>query len=309
MIQKSSWGAALVLTLLCGTAYSAPVADGVSARAFVAVADTPAPAAAGANQKAGSEFKDCPMCPVMIVVPAGKFTMGSPNNESGRVATEGPQHVVTIAKAFGLGKYEVTFDEWEACVAEKKCNRLDDSGFGRGRRPVINVSYEDSGYYIAWLSEKTGQKYRLPTEAEWEYAARAGSDKSRFWNNASEACQYANVFNASTLVKYKDADRSVFRCEDGFTETAPVGKFKPNRFGLHDMLGNVWEWVQDCWNPSYAGAPADGSLWDTGECTKRVVRGGGWYYGPSNVRLARRVQTAPTRRSNDLGFRVMRVMQ
>jgi len=235
--------------------------------------------------------------------------MGSPIDESGRVATEGPQHVVTIARPFAVGKYEVAFDEWEACVADRKCNRLDDSGFGRGRRPVINASYEDAGYYIAWLSAKTGQKYRLLTESEWEYAARAGSDKSRYWNSSAEACQFANVFNPSTLAKYKDAERSVFRCEDGFVETAPVGNFKANGFGLHDMLGNVWEWVQDCWNPSYTGAPVDGSLWDTGECTKRVVRGGGWYYGPNNVRLARRVQTAPARRSNDLGFRVMRTLQ
>ena len=307
MNRKKSWGSALLLPVVCVSAHAATVPDGNSPRAFVVVADTPAAASPTAATKPGTEFRDCAACPPMIVVPPGKFTMGSPDKESGRLATEGPQHVVTIERAFALGKYEVTFDEWEQCVADRKCTRLEDSGFGRGRRPVINVSYEDAGYYILWLSEKTNQKYRLPTEAEWEYAARAGSDKPRFWGNSNEtACQYANVFTAKTMAKYKDADRTSFRCDDGYVETAPVGKFKPNQFGLHDMLGNVWEWVQDCWNASYAGAPADGSLWNTGECTKRVVRGGGWYYGPSNVRAARRVQTAPTRRSHDLGFRVAR---
>ena len=311
MIRTASWGgAALIVAFLSGAAHSAGGADGVAPRSFVALAgEAPAAAAPTAATKPGTEFKDCAACPPMIVIPAGKFSMGSTEKESGRVATEGPQHVVTIARPFALGKYEVTFDDWEACVADKRCNRLDDSGFGRGKRPVINVAYEDAGYYIIWLSEKTGQKYRLPTEAEWEYAARAGSDAPRFWGGANDhACQYANVFTAKTMAKYKDADRSAFKCDDGYVETAPVGKFKPNAFGLHDMLGNVWEWVQDCWNASYVGAPADGSLWDTGECTKRVVRGGGWYYGPSNVRAARRVQTAPTRRSNDLGFRVARAL-
>ena len=294
MIRKPSLRLALTLALLACAAHQA-------------IAQAPPAASPPANLKPGSEFKDCPTCPPMIVVPPGRFVMGSPSDERGRAETEGPQHVVTIERPFAVGKYEITFDDWEACVADRRCARQDDSGFGRGQRPVINVSYEDTSLFVAWLSEKTGRKYRLLTEAEWEYAARAGSDKSRYWGNSTEdACHYANVFTKATIAKYKDADRAVFPCDDGFIETAPVGKFKPNRFGLHDMLGNVWEWVDDCWNASYAGAPGDGSAWKTGECFRRVVRGGGWYYGPRNVRLAKRLPTAPTKRSHDLGFRVAR---
>ena len=254
-----------------------------------------------------SEFKDCPVCPTMVVVPAGKFTMGSPDSEVGRVDNEGPVHLVTLARPFAAGKFEVTFDEWDACVADKGCPRADDSGFGRGRRPVINVSYENIGRYLAWLSDKSQKKYRLLSEAEWEYAARAGSSQSRFWGDAANvACQYANVFNPSTRKKYKDADRQAFPCEDRYIETAPVGSFKPNAFGLHDTLGNVWEWVEDCWNPSYEGAPADGSAWMTGDCAKHVLRGGGYYYGPRNVRAAKRLKNESTNRGNDVGFRVAR---
>jgi formylglycine-generating enzyme required for sulfatase activity len=174
---------------------------------------------------------------------------------------------------------------------------------------VINVSYEEATRYLAWLSEKTNKKYRLLSEAEWEYAARAGSDKVRFWGNAPEqACRYANVFNPATKTKYKASDLQAFSCNDGYIETAPVGSFKPNAFGLHDMLGNVWEWVEDCWNPRYAGAPADGSVWNAGDCSKRVLRGGGWYFGPRNVRLAKRLKNEPTKRGHDLGFRVARAL-
>ena len=292
MTRKSPWGPALMLALLSGAAQHAIAQEGKST---------------ATNSKPGSEFKDCPTCPPMIVVPPGRFVMGSPADESGHIATEAPQHVVTIDRAFAVGKYEITFDDWEACVSDRRCARLADSGFGRGRRPVINVSYEDTMPYLAWLSEKTNRKYRLLTEAEWEYAARAGSDKTRFWGNSpDQACKFANVFNPATMAKYKDSDRVAFRCDDGYVETAPVGSLKPNGFGLYDMLGNVWEWVDDCWNISYGGAPSDGSAWNTGDCAKRVVRGGGWYYGPRNVRAAKRLPTAPVQRSHDLGFRVAR---
>ena len=264
-------------------------------------------AAAAAGLKPGSEFRDCASCPPMIVVPPGKFVMGSPPTESGRVDNEEPTHAVTIGSAFAIGKYEITFDEWDACAADRACPRADDSGFGRGRRPVINMSYDSAMKYVAWLSDKTKKQYRLPSEAEWEYAARAGSTESRFWGkSADQACQYANVFNPKTKEKYKDSDRGAFACEDGFMETAPVGSFKPNAFGLYDMLGNAWEWVGDCWNGTYAGAPADGSVWAAGDCTKRVLRGGGWYFGPRNVRAAKRLKNWATRSGHDLGFRVAR---
>ena len=306
MTRKPTSMLALMLTLLAGAAQPAIAREGLSQKAFVATAAESATITA-ANAKPGSEFKDCDQCPPMIVVPAGKFVMGSPATEAGHIATEAPQHHVTIDRPFAVGKYEITFADWEACVTDRRCARLEDSGFGRGRRPVINVSYDDAKRYVAWLSEKTNWKYRLLTETEWEYAARAGSDKARYWGDSlDEACQFANVFNPTTKGKYKDAERKSFPCNDGQVETAPVGSFKPNRFGLHDMLGNVWEWVEDCWNDSYAGAPSNASAWTTGNCSRRVVRGGGWYYGPRNVRSAKRLPTAPVQRSHDLGFRVAR---
>jgi formylglycine-generating enzyme required for sulfatase activity len=304
----------LGLTLLHGVAQLAIARESRTVLALPQAALAPlaaestSPPGAG-DLKPGSEFKDCAQCPSMVVVPSGSFTMGAPSTEPGRVDNEGPQHVVTIAQPFAVGKYEVTFDEWDACVADRACARTDDSGFGRGRRPVINVSYENVKGYLGWLSDKTKKKYRLLSEAEWEYAARAGSDKSRFWgDSADSACQYANVFNQATRAKYKESDRTVFKCNDGYVETAPVGSFKPNKFGLYDTLGNVWEWVEDCWNASYTGAPADGTAWNTGDCSKHVLRGGGWYFGPSNVRLAKRLKNEPTKRGHDLGFRVARAL-
>ena len=301
MIRITAWGVLLVLTLLSGAAQPAsPVAT--------PAAETPSPITA-AGLKPGSEFKDCAACPPMVVVPSGRFVMGSPSSEKGHLDNEEPPHVVTIARAFAVGKYEITFEDWEACVTDRGCARADDSGFGRGRRPVINVSHENAVGYVAWLSEKTKNKYRLLTEAEWEYAARAGSDKARFWGSSPDrACQYANVFNPATKAKYKDSDREAFNCDDRYVETAPVGSFRPNGFGLHDMLGNVWEWVEDCWNASYSGAPTDGSAWSTGECSKRVLRGGGWYYGPRNVRSAKRLKNEASKRGNDVGFRVARTL-
>jgi formylglycine-generating enzyme required for sulfatase activity len=318
MIRNTAWGALLLLTLLSGNPQSAIAREGklqktsaegsASSPVTAPAASAPSPSTADAL-KPGREFKDCAACPPMIVVPSGQFVMGSPPTESGRADNEGPTHVVAIASAFAIGKYEITFDDWEACVTDRRCARADDSGFGRGRRPVINVSHENAQGYVTWLSEKTKQKYRLPTEAEWEYAARAGSDKARFWGNSEDAtCQYANVFNAATRAKYKDVERKAFRCDDGFVETAPVGSLKPNKFGLYDMLGNVWEWVEDCWNGSYAGAPTDGSAWKAGDCSKRVLRGGGWYYGPNNARSAKRLKSEPGRQGNDVGFRIARTL-
>jgi len=283
MNRNTAWGM-LLLTLLAGVAQSADL-------------------------KPGSEFKDCAACPPMIVVPSGQFVMGSPASETGRADNEGPQHTVVIARAFAIGKYEISFDDWEQCVTDRRCAAANDSGFGRGKRPVINVSNEHAQGYVAWLSEKTKQKYRLPSEAEWEYAARAGTETVHYWGQSPDvACTYANVFNRSTREKYKDADRKAFRCDDGFVETAPVGSLKPNKFGLYDMLGNVWEWVEDCWNGSYAGAPADGGAWKAGDCSKRVLRGGGWYYGPNNLRAAKRLKSEPQRQGNDVGFRVARTL-
>ena len=245
----------------------------------------------------------------MVVVPAGQFVMGSPSSETERGNGEGPPHNVTIARPFAVGKFEVTFDEWDACVADRACGTVNDEGWGRGRRPVINVSYEQAVGYLGWLADRTGEKYRLLSEAEWEYAARAGSERARFWGSSpDQACVFANVRDQSYGAKWRSKD-DLFGCDDGSANTAPVGSFKPNAFGLYDMLGNVWEWVQDCYNRSYEGAPADGSAWSTGDCSQRVFRGGCWLIYPQLVRSAIRDRLAPSHQNFDLGFRVARSLR
>ena len=182
----------------------------------------------------------------MIVIPAGSFTMGSPESETGRRAREGPQHEVTIAKPFAVSKFEVTWDDWDACVKYGDCENISDSGFGRGTRPVINVSWDDAQQYAAWLSMMTDRPYRLLTEAEWEYAARAGSTTAYFWGDE------IGEGNANCGGCGSQWDKR---------QTSPVDSFKPNAFGLHDMAGNVWQWVQDCYHGDYNGAPTNGSAW------------------------------------------------
>ncbi|MBM3540084.1 MAG: formylglycine-generating enzyme family protein, partial [Alphaproteobacteria bacterium] len=205
----------------------------------------------------GSSFRDCAECPEMVVVPAGSFTMGSPAGEAGRDADEGPQRVVTIARAFAVGKFEVTFDQWDACTAGGGCDRYrpGDVGWGRGSRPVINVSWTDAKAYVEWLGRKAGKSYRLLSEAEWEYAARAGTTTA--WScGSSESCLAAAGWHYG----------------NSGGRTQAVGTKSANAFGLHDMHGNVWEWVEDCWHDSYAGAPSDGSAWTTGgDCGRRVL--------------------------------------
>ena len=255
---------------------------------------------------AGPGTRDCRECPELVVVPAGEFQMGSAESEDGRNEHESPAHTVTFAKPFAIGKYEVTFDEWEACVAEKACAAVPDDGWGRGRRPVIYVSFQMAVDYGRWLSAKTGKVYRLPSEAEWEYTARAGSTTPWFWgDDPKQACLFANVGDDSLRLEHPDWP--LHDCNDGFAKTAPVGTFKPNGFGLHDTAGNVWEWVEDCYNPTYEGAPPDGRAWLRGDCARRIDRGGGWYNKPSAVRSALRYAGDDSaRQNNTLGFRVVR---
>lgn len=247
--------------------------------------------------------RDCPECPEMIAVPAGAFTMGvdefqlDPKTGKKEHSAYAPAHRVSVP-AFSLGKYEVTFDEWDACVKDGGCKEVtDDRGWGRGRRPVIGVSWQDGQDYVQWLSRKTGKFYRLPSEAQWEYAARAGSTwPQRFlprkWTtNVHRACSFENVGDLS----YRDARDQVapcvrdgkkiacefgnIECRDGYAATAPVGSFGPNNFGLHDMQGNAREWVDDCWNYNFAGSPpTDGSAWLAGDCSSRMIRGQDWQY-------------------------------
>jgi formylglycine-generating enzyme required for sulfatase activity len=246
-------------------------------------------------RECGSDH-DVDYCPAMVVVPAGSFMMGSPPTEPGRRADEGPQHEVTIAKPFAVAKFELTFDEWDTCVSYGDCPPgAIDGGWGRGQLPAMDVSWDNAQHYAAWLSKMTGQHYRLLTEAEYEYAARAGTETAYPWGN-DVGKNNANC-NACGSQWDNNAD-------------APVGSFAPNQFGLYDMVGNVWEWTQDCYHPSYDGAPADGSEW-TADCPDdhvRVERGGGKNSYAQFIRSAVRAGvTADTRRAS-LGFRVARML-
>lgn len=256
---------------------------------------------------APTSMRDCEQCPELVVIPAGQFTMGATPGEQGAEDDEGPPHVVTIAKPFALGKYEVTYDEWEACVADKACERTPDEGWGRGKRPVLYVNYDQAVGYTKWLSAKTGKVYRLPSEAEWEYAARAGSDQPRYWGaDAARTCDFANGYDEAANAKYRFGWKP-FPCNDRSVETALVGSYVPNAFGLQDTLGNVWEWVADCYAP-YAGAPTDGSAVAVDGCKKRISRGGSWNVFPVWVRVSYRYGLEPGLKSNNLGLRVLREM-
>jgi len=251
-------------------------------------------------------FKDCPQCPEMVEIPAGSFLMGSPPSEEGRFANEAPQHAVTL-KAFAAGRFEVTWDEWNACVAAGSCPSADDLGWGGGRLPAINVSWTDVQSYLAWLRRVTGKDYRLLSEAEWEYAARAGTtSRYSFGDSEAELCAYAN--GADQSAKAGHADWQASSCSDGFAHTAPVGSFKPNKFGLYDMHGNVWEWVQDCFVESYADAAPDGAPATSGDCSIRTLRGGAWYSTPSVLRSASRGKASLNTRSFVFGVRVARAL-
>ena len=236
--------------------------------------------------------------PEMVVIPAGQFRMGCVSGID-CINDEKPVREVVIARPFAMSKYEVTFDDYDRYTYLNKAN---DEGWGRGRRPVINVSWEDAMEYAAWLSTETGKRYRLPTEAEWEYAARAGSiSKYHFGNNKAQLCQYANHADTST-----DLDLRNKACSDGVSNrTAEVGQFQPNEFGLYDMHGNVWEWVQDCGNENYVGAPTDSSAWTSGDCSQRGFRGGSWATVPWNLRTAYRGGGSHTFRHYSWGFRLV----
>jgi formylglycine-generating enzyme required for sulfatase activity len=314
-----------------------PAADCISARigelkaaqsaALAKPAPIPAPApeparpAVVTGPKPGETFRDCPTCPEMVVVPAGSFKMGSPDSEAERSADEGPVRTVTIGAPFAVGKYEVTVGQFKAFVATG--NKIDggcniwsgseweqqadkswrDPGFAQtDAHPVTCVSWNDAKEYVAWLSKTTGQPYRLLSEAEWEYAARAGTS-TPFSTGSTITTKQANFDGNFT---YGSSTKGEYRAK-----TIEVGSLKsPNAFGLHDMHGNVWEWVEDCWIDSYKGAPSDASVRTTA-CTDsnaRVLRGGSWYDYPRNLRSAGRNWVEPDYRFNNRGFRVARVL-
>jgi formylglycine-generating enzyme required for sulfatase activity len=259
--------------------------------------------------KPADTFRECASppgkdyCPQMVVVPAGQFTMGSPEvpmsdlpNTTVQqiVASVQPQHKVTIPAAFAVSKNEITFEEWDTSVADGHCSEVDDYGFGRGQQPVIGVSLSGAQCYVAWLSKMTGKNYRLLSEAEYEYAARAGTQTAYPWGDQ------AGTNNANC----KDCGSQW----DG-VKPAPVGSFPPNAFGLNDMAGNVFEWVADCWHDSYQSAPTDGSPWLTGgDCTRRAIRGGSYYYPSTTVMSAFRYWAKDNTWGTTLGFRVARAL-
>lgn len=242
----------------------------------------------------GETFVDCPQCPAMVVIPGGEFVMGSPPEELLRASNEGPRHRVTVPR-FALARTEVTFDQYRQCVDAGACGYLPhDEGWGREDRPVINVSMEDAGAYVRWLSEISGRRYRLPSEAEWEYAARAGTT-TRFHTGRCLNSLQANF----------DARLPSGECPEGaqMGQTVPVASFPPNPFGLFDMLGNVQEWTLDCWNASYDGAPTDGSAWIEGDCSRAVLRGGSWRNSEGKLRSASRTRPSGTFHNDHTGFR------
>lgn len=269
--------------------------------------------------KPGTVLLDCPACPEMIVVPAGTFMMGSPETELGHVSNEGPQHRVMIAEPFATGRFAVTFDEWDFCVADGGCNGYSpsDNGWGRGRRPVINVSWHDAETYAAWLSKKTGKNYRLLSEAEREYVTRAGTTTPFWWGNAisTDQANYDGNYtygadNQSTPAKSsqsKSAATAAGKAESR-QKTLPVGSFEQNPWGLFDVHGNVWEWVADCYADTYKDAPADGSARVVKDCASRVIRGGSWANMPQDLRAAYRYGNQRTNRGNGVGFRLARTL-
>jgi formylglycine-generating enzyme required for sulfatase activity/class 3 adenylate cyclase len=243
--------------------------------------------------KPGSDFKECANgCPTMIVVPAGKFTMGSPESEEDRGNDEGPQHEVTIGQPFAVGKTHVTFAEWDSCVAAGACPSAADSGWGRDDRPVTNVTWDEAKIYSAWLAKQTGKPYRLLTEAEWEYLARAGNPgRYSFGDDETQLGEYA------------------WFSKNSGGKTQPVGTKKPNAFGLYDMHGNVWQWVEDCYKESYSGAPTDGSAVISKDCSRRVLRGGSWSGDPDVLRSTNRNGFTAFYRIGNTGFRVARMLK
>jgi formylglycine-generating enzyme required for sulfatase activity len=244
--------------------------------------------------KAKDSFKECTDCPEMIVIPAGSFMMGSPLGEKQRDPDETPLHRVMVAKPFAISKFELTVAEWDACVAYGDCDPYAEVGvFGRGRQPLINVNWFDARDYVAWLSRITGKQYRLLSEAEYEYAARAGTQTAYPWGDEIGT---GNI-NCAGCGGQWDGD-----------QPAPVGSFSPNQFGLYDMLGNVSEWVEDCVHYDYDGAPTDGSAWTAGACGSHVLRGGSFVFPPSDARSARRLFGSPDFRVNYNGFRVARTL-
>jgi formylglycine-generating enzyme required for sulfatase activity len=295
-------------------------------------ANIPPPVPAN-NRPPGTTFKDCPDCPEMVMIPAGRFVMGAavgeeeseklPENLRNRSQ---PQHGVDVA-SFSAGKFEITRGQYRAFADATGRSSTDGCFVWTGAKfekdqskdwrnpgytqddphPVACVSWDDAKAYTVWLSQKAGQEYRLLSEAEWEYAARAGTTGRRSWgDDGDQSCGYANGADQATKAQVPGWKFLIANCNDRYAYTAPVGSYRANAFGLYDMLGNVWEWTEDCWNENYTNAPTDGSVWTTGNCSRRVVRGGSWYLNPQYLHSAGRGRNPAALRLNGGGFRVAR---
>jgi formylglycine-generating enzyme required for sulfatase activity/class 3 adenylate cyclase len=241
------------------------------------------------NLSPKTSFRECADCPEMVIIPNGSFVIGSAESEKGHRSEEGPQTEIKISRSFAIGKFEITFNNWDACVRNGGCrHNPQDRGWGRGNRPVFYVSWQDTQAYVKWLSKVTGHTYRLPSEFEWEYATRAGTKTPYWWGKeigkGRATCEGCNDYEEN--------------------KTTPVGSFRANSFGLFDVHGNVWEWTSDCWNGTFAGAPTGGAAWTTGNCDKRVLRGGSWGIKPKHLRASRRRSDKITLRSGKRGFRI-----
>jgi formylglycine-generating enzyme required for sulfatase activity len=304
------------LMLVCGVA----VATGPAAQAQ---SYAPLTAAQERALKAKDTFQECEHCPEMVVVPAGAFTMGSPENEKDRRGNEGPQHTVTIGRPFAVGKFHVTRDQFAAFVNETgyvvsyRCHALSDPlfevswrdpGFAQdGSHPAVCVTWDGADAYANWLAKKTGKPYRLLSEAEWEYAARGRTQPGvypRFWfgDDEQELCRYGNFSD-------RKGGRKDTPCDDGYQYTSPVGHYLPNPFGLFDMFGNAMQWTADCYHENYNGAPADGTAWTTdckGSARARVMRGHGWASFPRDLRAAYRARLPGA--DPYIGFRLARTL-
>jgi formylglycine-generating enzyme required for sulfatase activity len=286
-------------------------------------AQAPATAAAPAvTAIPGSQIRDCPTCPALTVLPAGRFKQGSARPERA-AQSERPQHWVSIARPFALSTNPITVDDFAAFIAAthrdmKGCDIYDGRwrhradadwqhpGFAQtGAHPVTCVSWNDAKAYAEWLSATTGQHYRLPSASEWEYAARTGGDAAQPWkSDDSAACSHANVADKSAAGRFPRL--ATFSCDDGYVFTAPVGSFKANAFGLNDVLGNVFQWTEDCWAADYIHAPQDGSPRKSGDCSEHEIRGGSWSSDPNFVRANARNHVDSNHRASSFGIRLAR---
>jgi formylglycine-generating enzyme len=303
---------------------------------------SPAHAPGAVFRDPGLDGGDCAACPELVVIPAGRFTIGVSTRENDRErvprevrAHAQPQMEIVIERQFALGRHEVTREQYETFVAASGHPTRDgcfvfrrddasgrwgaqadananwrDHGFSqRGVEPVVCIDWNDAQAYVQWLARITGQPYRLPSEAEWEYAARAGTQSPRWWgDSANAACAYANVadFAAARAFNWDRNPAEIHMCDDGEAQIAPVGRYPPNPFGLYDMLGNVWEMVEDCWNPGYRGRSRDARPWLAGNCQRRTQRGGSWLNDSWRVRSGTRFWIGIGDRAVNLGFRVAR---